>query len=84
MIAVPGVSWNCDNLTCLGGTDDMAYKPFDADALIDATAPLLHLRIHPAYRGAIKANLKTASKMAALVEQVKLEDEAEPAPVFRA
>ncbi len=70
--------------TCLGGTDDMAYKPFDADALIDAAAPLLQLRIEPEYRAAIKANLKTASKMAALVEQVELEDEAEPAPVFRA
>jgi hypothetical protein len=63
---------------------DMAYKPFDADALIDASAPLLQLRIEPEYRAAIKANLKTASKMAALVERVKLGDEAEPAPVFRA
>ena len=62
----------------------MAYKPFDADALIDAAAPLLQLRIEPEYRAAIKANLKTASKMAALVEQVPLDDAAEPAPVFRA
>lgn len=88
MIAAPGVSWNCGKTTCLttclGGTNDMAYKPFDADALIDAAAPLLQLRIEPEYRAAIKANLKTASKMAALVEQVKLDDEAEPAPVFRA
>lgn len=61
----------------------MAYKPFDADALIDATAPLLQLRIEPDYRAGIKLNLKTASKMAALVEQVKLGDEAETAPVFR-
>ncbi len=68
----------------LWGRNDMAYKPFDADALIDAAAPLLHLRIEPEYRAAIKANLKTASKMAALVEQVKLADDAEPAPVFRA
>lgn len=66
-----------------GASPDMAYKPFDADALIDATAPLLQLRIEPAYRAGIKQNLKTASKMAALVEQVKLEDEAEAAPVFR-
>jgi hypothetical protein len=62
----------------------MAYKPFDADALIDASASLLQLRIEPECRAGIKANLKTASKMAALVEQVKLDDEAEPAPVFRA
>ena len=62
----------------------MAYKPFDADALIDASALLLQLRIEPEYRAGISANLKTASKMAALVERVKLEDETEPAPVFRA
>jgi hypothetical protein len=35
------------------------------------------------HRAGIKLNLKTASKMAALVEQVKLDDDAEPAPVFR-
>ena len=64
-------------------SDDMAYKPFDADALIDASAPLLQLRIAPEFRAGIKLNLKTASKMAALVEQIKLEDDAEPAPVYR-
>ncbi len=62
---------------------DMAYKPFDADALVDASASLLHLRIAPEYRAGIKLNLKTASKMAALIEQIKLEDDAEPAPVYR-
>jgi hypothetical protein len=62
----------------------MAYKPFDADALMDAAAPLLQLRIAPEYRAAIKNNLKTASKMAALIEQIELDDAAEPAPVFRA
>lgn len=62
---------------------DMAYKPFDADAVIDAAAPLLNLRIAEAHRAGIKLNLKTASKMAALVEQVKLADDAEPAPVYR-
>ena len=66
-----------------GASPDMAYKPFDADALIDATAPLLQLKIEPEHRAGIKLNLKTASKMAALMEQVKLEDDAEPAPVYR-
>ena len=61
----------------------MAYKPFDADALMDAAAPLLQLRIEPDYRAGIRQNLKTASKMAALIEQVKLDDGAEPAPVYR-
>ncbi|HET8729272.1 MAG TPA: DUF4089 domain-containing protein [Alphaproteobacteria bacterium] len=61
----------------------MAYKPFDADALIDASAPLLELRIEDGWRPGIKLNLKTAAKMAALIENVKLPDTAEPAPVFR-
>jgi len=66
-----------------GASPDMAYKPFDADALIDAMAPLLQLKVAPEHRAGVKLNLKTASKMAALVEQVRLEDDAEPAPVFR-
>ncbi len=66
-----------------GASPDMAYKPFDADALIDAMAPLLQLKVAPEHRAGVKLNLKTASKMAALVEQMKLEDDAEPAPVFR-
>lgn len=66
-----------------GASPDMAYRPFDADALIDAMAPLLQLKVAPEHRAGVKLNLKTASKMAALVEQMKLEDDAEPAPVFR-
>lgn len=61
----------------------MNYKPFDAEAVIDAAAPLLHLKIAPEYREGIRQNLKTAVKMNAIVEQVKLRDDAEPAPVFR-
>lgn len=61
----------------------MSYKPFDAEALIDAAAPMLQLTIAPEYRAGIKQNLKTAAKMAALLDKVKLEDDAEPAPVFR-
>jgi hypothetical protein len=61
----------------------MSYKPFDAEALIDAAAPMLQLTIAPEYRAGIKQNLKTAAKMAALLDKFKLEDDAEPAPVFR-
>ncbi|MHB1103348.1 MAG: DUF4089 domain-containing protein [Devosia sp.] len=61
----------------------MSYKPFDAEALIDAAAPMLQLQIAPEYRAGIKQNLKTAAKMAALLEKVRLEDDAEPAPVYR-
>ena len=60
----------------------MSYKPFDAEALIDAAAPMLQLQIAPEYRAGIKQNLKTAAKMAAILEKVKLEDDAAPAPVF--
>lgn len=61
----------------------MNFKPFDADALIEASAAMLQLRIEPEFRHGIRQNLKTAAKMAALIEQVKLDDAAEPAPVFR-
>jgi hypothetical protein len=62
---------------------EMPYKPIDADLLIEASAQLLHLKIAPEYRPGIKQNLKTASKMAALMEQVKLEDGEDPLPVYR-
>ena len=68
------------------GWDDgarMSYKPFDAEAVIDAVAPLMLLEIAAEHRPGVKQNLKTAAKMAALVEQVKLSDDAEPAPVYR-
>lgn len=61
----------------------MNYKPFDVEAVIDAVAPLVQLPIAPEYRPGVKQNLKTAAKMAALVEQVKLPDDAEPLPVYR-
>lgn len=61
----------------------MKFKPFDADQLIDAAAPVLQLTIAPEFREGIRDNLKVAAKMAVLVESVKLADEAEPAPVFR-
>lgn len=61
----------------------MKFKPFNADALIDAAAPVLQLEIAPEHRDGMKENLKVAAKMAVLVESVKLDDDAEPAPVYR-
>ena len=61
----------------------MSYKPFDAEALIDAAAPMLQLQIAPEYRAGVKANLKTAAKMATILEKVRIEDDVEPAPVYR-
>jgi hypothetical protein len=61
----------------------MSYKPFDADALIEAAAAMLQLKIAPEQQPSVKNHLKAAAKMAALVEQVKLDDSAEPGPVYR-
>jgi len=61
----------------------MGVKLPDFDQWIDAMAPVMGLDIAPDYRAGVKANLKTAAKMAALVEKVALKDEAEAAPVFR-
>ena len=62
----------------------MAVKLPDFDQWIDAMAPVLQLEIAPEYRGGVKAHLKTAAKMAALLDKATIKDEAEPAPVFRA
>ena len=56
----------------------------DADAVIDAMAPLLGLAIEPEWRAAVAMNVKTVAAAAGLVLAFPLGDEAEPAPVFRA
>lgn len=61
----------------------MSSKLPDFDFWIDAMAPTVRLEIAPEHREAVKANLKTAAKMAALLERAPLRDETEPAPVFR-
>lgn len=61
----------------------MSYKPFDADTLIEVAATMLRLKIAPEFQRGVRQNLKTAAKMAALVEQVKLSDDTEPGPVYR-
>ena len=62
----------------------MAVKLPDLDQWIDAMAPVLGLTITAEQRTGVKANLKTAAKMAALLDKVSVKDETEPAPVFRA
>ena len=54
------------------------------DALVDAAAKAMGLPIEPAWKPAIKANLQVSLRLAALVEEFELPDEAEPAPVFEA
>ena len=62
----------------------MANRLPDFEQWIDAVAPVVKLEIAPEYRAGVKANLKTAAKMAAVLEKAPLKDETEPAPVFRA
>ncbi|MEO8758633.1 MAG: DUF4089 domain-containing protein [Devosia sp.] len=62
----------------------MANRLPDFEQWIDAVAPVVKLEIAPEYRAGVKANLKTAAKMAAVLEKVTLKDRTEAAPVFRA
>jgi RNAse (barnase) inhibitor barstar len=59
-------------------------KGDDLDALVDAVAKAMGLPIEPAWKSAIKANLQVSLRLAAIVEEFELPDEAEPAPVFEA
>ena len=54
----------------------------DLDALVAAAAQALRLPIDPAWEPAIKANLQVTLRLAAMVDDFALPDEAEPAPVF--
>ena len=54
------------------------------DGYIDAAARALGIPVEPQWNPAIKANLQVTLRLAALVEEFALPDEAEPAPVFEA
>ncbi len=56
----------------------------DIDGFIDKAAVALRLPVDPAWKPSIKANLKATLAHARLIEEFKLPDEAEPAPIFRA
>ena len=60
----------------------MAADPLDD--YIDTVGKALRLPIDPAWKGAIKANLEVSLRLARLVDEFKLPDEAEPASVFTA
>lgn len=63
----------------MSGTGPAAFDP---EAVMDAMAPMLGLKIEPAARAAVARNLEVTARFAALVLEVPLDDEAEPAPVF--
>jgi hypothetical protein len=54
------------------------------DDYIDAVGRALGLTIEQAWRPAIRANLEVSLRMAKLVDDYKLPDDAEPASVFAA
>ncbi len=56
----------------------------ELDAFMDASAAVLGLAIAPEWRAAVRANLAVTFRLSAVVEEVPLPDEAEPAPVFLA
>ena len=56
----------------------------DFDQWIDAVAPVVRLEIAEAYRPGVKSHLKTAAKLAAVLEKAPIRDETEAAPVYRA
>jgi hypothetical protein len=58
--------------------------PDPLDDYIDAAGRALQLPIDPAWKPAVRANLEVTLRLAALVTEFALPDEAEPAPVFRA
>jgi hypothetical protein len=62
----------------------MPKKSDPLDAYIDSAAALLNLPLEPAWKGAVRANLEVTLKLAALVGEKELPDDAEPAPVYQA
>lgn len=60
----------------------MTQTSFDADALIDASLPLLGLTLPEGSRPVVKLHLETAERLARTVLDFPLDDESEPAPVY--
>jgi hypothetical protein len=56
----------------------------DLDELIAASARALALPLDPAWHSPIRSNLEVTLRLAALVADDPLPDDAEPAPVFQA
>ena len=54
------------------------------EQLIDAAAEALGVPLEPEWKPAVKANLAVTLRLGALVSELELPDEAEPALVFKA
>ena len=59
-------------------------KPDHLDSYIDSTTQVLGLTVQPEWKPAVRANLEVAFRLAAVVAEQALPDDAEPAPVFKA
>jgi len=59
-------------------------SPSDLDEFIDASARVLALPLDPSWYPTIRFNLEVTFRLAMLVADHPLPDDAEPAPVFRA
>jgi hypothetical protein len=59
-------------------------SPDPLNAYIDAVGNALALPIEEAWKPAVKANLEVSLRLARLVDEFALPDEAEPASVFAA
>lgn len=61
----------------------MSGEAFDPEAVIDALAPMLGIVVAEADRKDVANHLAVAKRIAADVLAFELEDDAEPAPVYR-
>jgi hypothetical protein len=61
-----------------------ANRPDWLDQYIDAAVAAMALPMEEAWRGAVRANLEVSLRLAHLVDEFALADEAEPASIFSA
>jgi hypothetical protein len=57
-------------------------EPFDPAAFVAAAAQLIGVELAEESRASVVLHLKIAAELAAKLDAVELDDEAEPAPVF--
>jgi len=62
----------------------MPKPPDTLDSYIDTAAHALGLTVQPEWKPAVRANLEITFRLATLVAEKALPDDAEPAPIFRA
>jgi hypothetical protein len=76
----------CDRVIVVRGKDHRAglNMPDDLDSYIVAAMRLLDLPIEDVWKAAVRSNLEVTLRLARLVDEFPLPDEAEPAPVFKA